>query len=64
MAETQKIKVNFLVLQVTVDALEELAKLTYRPKGAVIDWLVSEKLAQMTNSAQTTQANGVEEQNC
>lgn len=52
MTETQKVKVNFQILSDTDDGLEELAKRTFRQKGAVIDWLVNEKFAQIRETEQ------------
>lgn len=48
MTETQKIKVNLQLLTQTDEKLEKIGQLTYRNKGAVIDWLVAEKFEELT----------------
>ena len=48
MTETQKTKVNLQILQATNELLERLARLTFRKKGDVIDWLVNEKFNELT----------------
>jgi hypothetical protein len=51
MTETpQKININIKILPDTDVMLEEIARLTFRNKGAVIDWLISEKHAELIPS--------------
>ncbi len=48
MTETQKKNVNLWLQASTNEKLEEIARLTFRKKGDVIDWLINEKFTELT----------------
>jgi hypothetical protein len=47
-----KKNINVNIQSETDNRLEELARLTYRTKGAVIDWLVALKFTELTAKPQ------------
>lgn len=38
----EKVQMNYLVLPETKDRVKEIARLTFRDPGGVLDWLVAE----------------------